>query len=41
VSGSEYKYCPVFYWIDIFAVAQNFTGDFQKHPDGEPLLLTG
>ncbi|GAX78675.1 hypothetical protein CEUSTIGMA_g6113.t1 [Chlamydomonas eustigma] len=34
VSGSEYKYFPIFYWIDIFAVAQNFTGDFQKHPDG-------
>ncbi|KXZ49441.1 hypothetical protein GPECTOR_21g667 [Gonium pectorale] len=26
-------YVPVFYWVDIFAVTQHFTGDFKDHPD--------
>eukprot|EP00955_Chlamydomonas_euryale_P091353 364615-Chlamydomonas_euryale.AAC.30 len=35
VTGTQYKYEPVFYWVDIFSVAQNFDGDFKRHPDGK------
>ncbi|KAG2447759.1 hypothetical protein HYH02_007217 [Chlamydomonas schloesseri] len=26
---------PIYYWIDIFAVSQHFTGDFHEHPDSD------
>ncbi|KAG2450373.1 hypothetical protein HYH02_004877 [Chlamydomonas schloesseri] len=26
-------YVPVFYWVDILAVTQHFSGDFKDHPD--------
>lgn len=26
---------PVFYWVDIFAVTQHFSGDFKDHPDSD------
>ncbi|KAG2430210.1 hypothetical protein HXX76_010309 [Chlamydomonas incerta] len=26
---------PIYYWIDIFAVSQHFTGDFHDHPDSD------
>ena len=28
-------YVPLFYWLDIFAVFQNFEGDFKDHPDSD------
>ena len=28
-------YQPIFYWLDIFAVFQNFEGDFKDHPDSD------
>lgn len=28
-------YVPVYYWLDIFAVTQHFTGDFKDHPDSD------
>ncbi|GFR49942.1 hypothetical protein Agub_g12049 [Astrephomene gubernaculifera] len=28
-------YVPVFYWVDIFAVTQHFSGDFKDHPDAD------
>ncbi|GLC41243.1 hypothetical protein PLESTF_000792700 [Pleodorina starrii] len=28
-------YVPVYYWVDIFAVTQHFTGDFTEHPDAD------
>ncbi len=28
-------YVPVFYWVDIFAVTQHFSGDFKDHPDSD------
>ncbi|KAG1656328.1 hypothetical protein FOA52_006660 [Chlamydomonas sp. UWO 241] len=40
VTGTQYKYEEVYYWVDIFSVAQNFNGDFQKHPDGKfPIVI--
>jgi hypothetical protein len=34
VTGKRYAYAPIYYWIDIFAVSQNFCGNFNGHPDG-------
>jgi len=31
--GSTYQ--PLYYWLDIFAVQQNFKGDFKDHPDSD------
>ncbi|GAX80636.1 hypothetical protein CEUSTIGMA_g8071.t1 [Chlamydomonas eustigma] len=28
-------YQPLYYWVDIFAVQQNFKGDFKDHPDSD------
>ena len=28
-------YAPLYYWVDIFAVFQNFEGDFKDHPDSD------
>eukprot|EP00798_Chlamydomonas_sp_ICE-L_P011199 gene11199-18816_t len=35
LTGSRSKYFPVFYWVDIFAVNENFSGNFADHPDGD------
>ncbi|KXZ44864.1 hypothetical protein GPECTOR_61g817 [Gonium pectorale] len=29
------RYLPVFYWVDILAVSQHFSGDFKDHPDSD------
>eukprot|EP00198_Chlamydomonas_reinhardtii_P006096 XP_001695432.1 predicted protein [Chlamydomonas reinhardtii] len=29
------RFVPVYYWVDIFAVTQHFTGDFKDHPDSD------
>ncbi|KAG2427091.1 hypothetical protein HXX76_012602 [Chlamydomonas incerta] len=28
-------FAPIFYWVDILAVSQHFTGDFKEHPDSD------
>uniref|UniRef100_A0A7R9VAK8 Uncharacterized protein n=1 Tax=Chlamydomonas euryale TaxID=1486919 RepID=A0A7R9VAK8_9CHLO len=38
--GHEYQ--PLYYWVDIFAVNQNFSGDFKDHPDSDfPGVIRG
>ncbi|KAG2430236.1 hypothetical protein HXX76_010334 [Chlamydomonas incerta] len=29
------RFAPVYYWVDIFAVTQHFSGDFKDHPDSD------
>ncbi|GFR51006.1 hypothetical protein Agub_g13332 [Astrephomene gubernaculifera] len=29
------KFLPVYYWVDILAVRQHFSGDFKDHPDSD------
>ncbi|KAG2441571.1 hypothetical protein HXX76_003192 [Chlamydomonas incerta] len=29
------EYAPIYYWVDILAVTQHFTGDFKDHPDSD------
>ncbi|KAG2492369.1 hypothetical protein HYH03_009317 [Edaphochlamys debaryana] len=29
------RFQPVYYWVDILAVTQHFTGDFKDHPDSD------
>ncbi|KAG2497088.1 hypothetical protein HYH03_005082 [Edaphochlamys debaryana] len=29
------EFVPIYYWVDILAVTQHFTGDFKDHPDSD------